>query len=162
MKSLIGAFAFSLLAGTIAAASANAQTYSQPQTRPQAQMQAPRAQMQAPRTQMQRPAGQYAQNQIPPGSYQSSCTNARMLGGSLIAFCRKPDGTWQTAGVKQVNQCRGEIRNVSGTLNCNRATTMAATTTPTTGYPPPAYGSTTQPGYPPPSSGGTTKPAYPR
>jgi hypothetical protein len=109
MKPLFGAFALSLLAAAVATAPAHAQTTSQ--------------------TQSQQPAGQMAQGQIPAGSYQGSCTNARMLGGALIAFCRADRGTWQTTGVAEADQCQGDIKNVNGALSCNRATTTAATST---------------------------------
>jgi hypothetical protein len=59
------------------------------------------------------------QAQLPQGSYRSSCNDVRMQNDTLIAFCRKPDGTWQTSAIGPVNQCVGDIQNVNGQLTCN-------------------------------------------
>jgi hypothetical protein len=59
--------------------------------------------------------------QLPQGSYASSCKDARMDGQTLIAFCHKPDGTWQTAALR-TSQCAGDIQNVNGNLTCGTAT----------------------------------------
>jgi hypothetical protein len=42
-----------------------------------------------------------------------------MVGQTLIAFCQKPDGTWQTSAIGPVSQCTGDIQNVNGQLTCN-------------------------------------------
>jgi hypothetical protein len=59
------------------------------------------------------------QAQLPQGSYRSSCNDVRMQNDTLIAFCRKPDRTWQTSAIGPVNQCVGDIQNVNGQLTCN-------------------------------------------
>ena len=57
--------------------------------------------------------------QAPQGAYRTSCNDARMQGQTLIAFCRKPDGTWQTSAIGPVSQCLGDIQNVNGQLTCS-------------------------------------------
>lgn len=66
--------------------------------------------------------------QLPQGSYRSSCNDVRMQNDTLIAFCRKPDGTWQTSAIGPANQCVGDIQNVNGQLVCNE--TGAGSSTP--------------------------------
>ena len=51
-----------------------------------------------------------AQAQAPQGSYRSSCCDVRMQDQTLIAFCKKPDGTWQTSAICPVSQCAGDIQ----------------------------------------------------
>ena len=77
------------------------------------------------------------QAQAPQGSYRSSCNDVRMQNGTLIAFCPKPDGTWQTNAIGPVNQCVGDIQNVNGRLTCNEAGT-GSSTPPAQGKPRPA------------------------
>jgi hypothetical protein len=77
------------------------------------------------------------QAQAPQGSYRSSCNDVRMQNGTLIAFCPKPDGTWQTSAIGPVNQCVGDIQNVNGRLTCNEAGTSSSTP-PAQGQPRPA------------------------
>jgi hypothetical protein len=81
-----------------------------------------------------------AQGQLPQGSFRSSCNDARMAGQTLIAFCQKSDGTWQTSAIGPANQCVGDIQNVNGQLSCNET----------------GYGSSSQPAQPRPT------PAQPR
>jgi hypothetical protein len=59
------------------------------------------------------------QSQMPQGSFQSTCRDARMTGQTLIAFCRKDDGTWQTSAIGPADQCAGDLQNVNGQLTCN-------------------------------------------
>ena len=61
------------------------------------------------------------QGEPPQGSFRSSCNDLRMQGQTLIAFCHKPDGTWQTSAIGPVSQCTGDIQNVNGRLICNEA-----------------------------------------
>jgi hypothetical protein len=80
-----------------------------------------------------------SQNQPPQGSFRSSCNDVRMQNDTLIAFCKKPDGTWQTSAIGPVNQCLGDIQNINGQLTCNEAgvgsSTPPAQQTPTTAAP---------------------------
>ena len=62
-----------------------------------------------------------AQGQAPQGSSSSSCNDVRMQGQTLIAFCQKPDGTWQTSAIGPVSQCAGDIQNVDGHLTCSKS-----------------------------------------
>lgn len=54
---------------------------------------------------------------LPSGSYQQSCTNARVQGGTLTAACSAPNGGRVTSSIN-VN-CGGDIGNVNGSLRCN-------------------------------------------
>jgi len=58
-------------------------------------------------------------SRVPQGSFQSTCRDARMAGQTLIAFCRKDDGSWQTSAIGPANQCVGDLQNVNGQLTCN-------------------------------------------
>jgi CVNH domain len=69
------------------------------------------------------------QGQLPQGSYASSCKDARMDGQTLIAFCQKPDGTWQTSALR-TQQCTGDIQDVNGNLICGAANQYSASTLP--------------------------------
>jgi hypothetical protein len=66
---------------------------------------------------MQTPA--QPQSQLPQGSFQSTCRDARMANQTLIAFCQKSDGSWQTSAIGPVSQCVGDLQNVNGRLTCN-------------------------------------------
>ena len=52
------------------------------------------------------------------GSYQSSCTNVYMNGGTMTASCTAPNGQRITSSINPA-QCRGgDIANVNGRLAC--------------------------------------------
>jgi hypothetical protein len=54
----------------------------------------------------------------PGGSYQQSCRNVRMNGGTLTASCPGPNGSWQTTSINP-RSCRGaDIANRNGQLVC--------------------------------------------
>lgn len=67
-------------------------------------------------------AGQVA----PPGSYLATCRNVMAPVTTtpageqhvLLALCRLPGGGWQETQLKNVNECRGDIANLDGTLTC--------------------------------------------
>jgi hypothetical protein len=75
-------------------------------------------------------AVQPVQGTVPNGSYQTSCKDARMDGQTLIGFCQKPDGTWQTSALR-TSQCGGDIQNINGELTCNAGTGSGSSTPPT-------------------------------
>jgi hypothetical protein len=77
-------------------------------------------------------------DQPPQGSFRSNCNDLRMQSDTLIAFCKKPDGTWQTSAIGPVNQCAGDIQNVNGQLTCNEAGVGSSTAParPSTAAPP--------------------------
>ena len=79
--------------------------------------------------------------QAPQGSYRTSCNDVRVANDTLIAFCSKPDGSWQTSAIGPVAQCAGDIQNVNGQLTCNEAG-VGSSTPPSRTYP-----SRTQPKY---------------
>jgi hypothetical protein len=70
------------------------------------------------------------QAQLPQGSFRDSCNDLRMEGQTLIAFCPKGDGTWQTTAMGPVSQCIGDIQNVNGELRCNNETGYGSSTPP--------------------------------
>lgn len=93
------------------------------------------------------------QGQTPQGSYASTCTDKRMLGDSLVAFCRKSDGTWQTSELAEATRCTGDIQNNNGDLACPSGVTTGSSTPPAKQPPRPANESAnpapkTAPNYP--------------
>jgi hypothetical protein len=55
---------------------------------------------------------------LPHGSYQSSCTGARMEGDTLVAQCRRADGREERSTLADVRRCVGDIGNSNGSLSC--------------------------------------------
>jgi hypothetical protein len=63
-----------------------------------------------------------AQANIPQGSWQMSCSNARMHGSRLRARCRRDDDSWERSSI-DVNRCpSGLIANINGQLACEGRT----------------------------------------
>ena len=60
----------------------------------------------------------YAQG-LPPGSYQQSCRDFRMQGGTLTAVCRRANGHGDQLTALNVTHCVGDIGNNNGQLICN-------------------------------------------
>jgi len=60
-------------------------------------------------------------NQLPSGSYQQSCTNARITGNVLHATCTNSQGFGVRSSLN-LNQCgrRADIGNIDGRLRCVR------------------------------------------
>ena len=58
---------------------------------------------------------------IPQGSYLQSCSEVRMRGDTLVAYCRRPDGYGNWTWVNNASRCRGDIGNHAGWLTCNFA-----------------------------------------
>jgi len=56
---------------------------------------------------------------LPGGSWQRTCTDARMNGDRLSASCRTRDGRLRTSSLV-VGLCRGEISNQDGRLSCEQ------------------------------------------
>ena len=83
------------------------------------------------------PTGQM-QGQMPQGSYASTCKDSRMLGDSLVAFCRKNDGTWQTSELAEATRCTGDIQNNNGDLACPSGVSTGSSTPPAKQPPRPA------------------------
>lgn len=55
---------------------------------------------------------------LPNGSYQQSCRDARVTGGTLSASCRDNRGRWNYSSIR-MNDCRRDIRNDNGRLVCD-------------------------------------------
>jgi hypothetical protein len=90
---------------------------------------------------------------LPPGSYQQSCRDFRMQGGTLTAVCRRANGRGDHLTALDVTHCVGDIGNNNGQLVCNGGRPAASVPPPlreaqTTPYPAPGY--SPPPGYPTP------------
>ena len=57
---------------------------------------------------------------IPPGSYLETCAYPRVEGDTLLARCRRADGSWARAGLTGIGTCTGDISNQNGYLTCNQ------------------------------------------
>ena len=55
--------------------------------------------------------------QLPSGSYQQSCRDARVSGSILTASCRDHRGRWNYSSL-DVRNCRNDIGNANGRLMC--------------------------------------------
>ena len=95
---------------------------------------------------------------LPPGSYEQSCRDFRMQGGTLTAVCRRANGHGDQLTALNVTHCVGDIGNNNGQLVCNGGRPVASVPPPlreaqtapylAPGYsPPPGYPT---PGYAPP------------
>src|ERR1700680_4749286 len=69
---------------------------------------------------------------LPHGSYQASCTGARMEGDTLVARCKAMDGREERSALSDVRRCVGDIGNNNGSLSCNMGGRAAAA--PVQGY----------------------------
>ena len=107
MKSILAASAAVLSLGAILSLPASAQT--SPQTTSQQQT--------GPQT-------------LPQGSYSSSCKDARMLGGELVAFCDQGNGNWRTTTLSQADHCTGDVQNLNGTLTCAAGPQVGSSSVP--------------------------------
>jgi len=58
-----------------------------------------------------------AQN-VPSGSYQSSCQNIDADWKRLSAVCRKRNGQWNYSTLEDYRRCHGDIANFNGRLTC--------------------------------------------
>jgi CVNH domain len=97
----------------------------------------------------------YAQG-LPPGSYQQSCRDFRMQGGTLTAVCRRANGRGDQLTALNVTHCTGDIGNNNGQLVCNGGRPAAPAPPPSREAQAPAYpgpGYAPQPGYPTPGYG---------
>ena len=95
----------------------------------------------------------YAQG-LPPGSYQQSCRDFRMQGGTLTAVCRRANGRGDQLTALNVTHCVGDIGNNNGQLVCNGgrpAPVPPVRQAQAPGYPAPGYAP--PPGYPTPGYG---------
>src|ERR1700682_4455564 len=55
---------------------------------------------------------------VPPGTYRRSCGDAYLQGGTLIAACRRVNGSAQPTALPAVQYCVGDIGNLNGALTC--------------------------------------------
>lgn len=60
----------------------------------------------------------FAQN-VPPGSYQRSCTGIDVDWHRLSATCRKRNGGWNFSVLEDYRRCNGDIVNNNGHLECD-------------------------------------------
>jgi hypothetical protein len=62
--------------------------------------------------------GDYGRYQLPPGSWQQSCRNARVVRDDLFADCQQRNGNWVRASL-DLDDCRGQgVHNDNGRLRC--------------------------------------------
>jgi hypothetical protein len=88
---------------------------------------------------------------LPPGSYQQSCRDFRMQGGTLTAVCRRANGRGDPLPALNVTHCVGDIGNNNGQLVCNGGRPAAPVPPPPREAQAPAYpgpGYAPQPGPP--------------
>ena len=62
----------------------------------------------------------------PPGSYQQTCRNIDFHDNVLAANCQDSTGRWQSALLRDVQDCRSDIINDDGALRCSRSNGIAA------------------------------------
>lgn len=67
-----------------------------------------------------------ADNQLPPGSYQSSCNSVSMVDGVLSATCRSADQAMRQTSLASPFSCPGGVANINGHLACDKARAPAA------------------------------------
>src|ERR1700730_18234969 len=60
---------------------------------------------------------------VPPGTYLRSCGEVYLRGDTLIATCRRMDGSAQRSSLPAVRGCVGDIGNMNGRLTCSYADT---------------------------------------
>ena len=80
---------------------------------------------------------------VPPGTYLRSCGEVYLQGDTLVATCRRMDGSPQPTSLPAVPNCVGDIGNRNGRLTCNYADAPAQPQPddgPDYGPPPPPYG----------------------
>ncbi|AUX40695.1 hypothetical protein SOCE26_020960 [Sorangium cellulosum] len=56
----------------------------------------------------------------PRGSYRRTCTDIRMVRGTLHARCEDRRGNFQRTRLEDARRCRGDIENNNGRLRCSR------------------------------------------
>ena len=56
----------------------------------------------------------------PLGDYRQTCRNVRTDGNRLEAECQTRDGDWHGTSLNDFNQCRSEIVNNDGNLQCEK------------------------------------------
>ena len=62
--------------------------------------------------------GAYGRYQMPGGSWQQTCRNARIVRDDLTAECRERDGEWRRDSI-DLDECRGQpLHNENGRLRC--------------------------------------------
>jgi hypothetical protein len=171
MKPLLTASSALLLAGALFAAPALAQTMpqgneDQPMASPgattgwepdvgQATGQPSGGQGMSQPSANQAASPQMSQSSLPQGSYLDTCKDARMLGGTLTAFCPKGDGTWHTVQLEQAGQCTGGVQVTGGELSCGNLPEVGSSA------PPQGYGTySSGAGTMTPPANGTYTPAY--
>jgi hypothetical protein len=63
--------------------------------------------------------GLCAAQQIPGGSYRQTCRDVGVRGSTLYATCGDGRGGQQSTELRDFQNCRGEIQNINGNLQCN-------------------------------------------
>jgi hypothetical protein len=63
-------------------------------------------------------AGTASSQGLPSGSYQQTCSNAALRGGTLTATCKRFNGSTLNTELPYATSCVGTISNVDGNLVC--------------------------------------------
>src|ERR1051325_4936770 len=63
--------------------------------------------------------------ELPPGSYLTTCQDVELQGDTLVATCLRRDSSPQRTSLPRVQNCVGEIGNLNGALTCNYADSPA-------------------------------------
>jgi hypothetical protein len=71
----------------------------------------------------------------PPGTYLESCSAAKVDGESLVATCKRADGTEQPASLADYKKCTGDIWSIDGVLGCSQGAAPAGPYTESCEYP---------------------------
>lgn len=131
MKSILAASPALLLAATMLALPAAAQTTAHPSmNQPTAQPYAGQTMQPQPYADQAMPRQQSAEGTLPQGPYLRECKQVRMLQDTLTAFCPRGDGTWQTTQLVNASSCPGGVQNAGGDLVCETPSQVGSTTPP--------------------------------
>ncbi|SRR5258708_7283615 len=60
----------------------------------------------------------YVESGLPAGSYLESCSNVHISGSTLVAACRRYDGSWRRSSLYAFNECSSSVENMNGRLTC--------------------------------------------
>lgn len=59
---------------------------------------------------------------LPSGTYQQSCKDESVVDGTLLGLCRTASGDWRPTSLPNVMNCKSDIANVDGKLQCRKRT----------------------------------------
>ncbi|MFG1391710.1 CVNH domain-containing protein [Xanthobacter agilis] len=96
------------------------------------------------------PAAPAVAQELPAGSYLSSCQQAKIRSGrDLAAVCATRDGDWVVALLENFSSCDGDISNKDGQLTCRRGASLFGFGSKVVATPPREAGRAAGPSSPP-------------